>query len=219
MDEKLIGNVINNLPIEKMVAAPLTAAMKAQSEMSVALANYIQSVGMDSKGNIRMVTFNYKDYDTQGKQTERHIEAPFIAMTGIPNLAVEDVDVSFELTIAAAEAVDQKGEAKTDISASSKWFSPVSAKMTGSVSHSSTQTRSTDTRAKYSFHVSARKQQAPEALMRIIDTITEHAAKPIEGNVEQSKQNLLPQETNTNTKKETPENTETTGETGSQDNE
>lgn len=194
MDEKLIGNVINNLPIEKMVAAPLTAAMKAQSEMSVALANYIQSVGMDSNGNIRMVTFNYQDYNNQGKRTERHIEAPFLAMTGIPNLAVEDVDVSFELSIAAAEEENQKGKAKTDITASSKWFSPVSAKMTGSVSHSSSQTRTTDTRAKYSFHVSARKQQAPEALMRIIDTITEHAAKPIEGKKEPKNQNLLPEE-------------------------
>ena len=192
MDEKLIGNVINNLPIEKMVAAPLAAAMKAQSDMSVALANYIQSVGMDANGNVRMVTFNYQDYDNAGNKTDRHIEAPFLAMTGVPNLAVEDVDISFDLSIATAEAEKQDGKVTTDISASSRWFSPVSAKMMGSVTHSSSQTRSTDTRAKYSFHVSARKQQAPEALMRIIDAITERAARPLEGT---KKSELLPQET------------------------
>ncbi len=184
-NDKLIGNVINNLPIEKMVAAPLTAAMKAQSDMSVALANYIRSVGMDDKGNVRMVTFNYEDGEQKGGSDEgkvtRHIEAPFIAMTGIPNLAVEDVDVSFELSIATAEAEKHDGSQKIDTSASTKWFSPVTAKMTGSVTHSSSQTRSTDTRAKYSFHVSARKQQPPEALMRIIDTITDRVTRPLDG--------------------------------------
>lgn len=183
MDEKLIGNVINNLPIEKMVAAPLTAAMKAQSEMSMALARYIQSVGMDKNGNVRMVTFNYSD-ESGGEKKERHIEAPFLAMTGLPNLAVENVDISFDLSIATAEVEKKEGQEKIDTEVGSKWFSPVSAKMTGSVTHSSSQTRSTDTRAKYAFHVSARKQQAPEALLRIIDAITDSATRPIEGKKE-----------------------------------
>ena len=47
-----------------------------------------------------------------------------------------------------------------------------------SLSHSSEQTRKTDTRAKYSFHVEARKQEQPEALMRIVEVMVNAATNP-----------------------------------------
>lgn len=202
-DNNLVGNVVNNLPIDKMISAPLTATIKAQSEMSMALANFVQSVGLDSQGNVRMVNFNYED--SQGGGTaQRHIQAPFIALTGVPNLAVEEVNVSFELTIASAETGNIDGSEKVDASVKTKsWFSPVSASMTGSVSHSYSQTRSTDTRAKYSFNVCARKQAMPESLQRIIDAITDSAATPQNNH---AKSNLIEEATdgqrNVNIRKE-----------------
>lgn len=181
-NENQISNVVNNLPIDKMISAPLSATIKAQSEMSMALANYIQSVGLDSNGNIRMVNFNYNDTQN-GNKEERHIQVPFIAITGVPNLAVEEVNISFELSIASAETTNENSDSKADASVKTKaWYSPVSASMTGSVSHSYSQTRSTDTRAKYSFNVSARKQGTPEALQRIIDAITDSVTTPQSGN-------------------------------------
>lgn len=181
-NENQISNVVNNLPIDKMISAPLSATIKAQSEMSMALANYIQSVGLDSNGNIRMVNFNYSDTQN-GNKEERHIQVPFIAITGVPNLAVEEVNISFELSIASAETTNENSDSKADASVKTKaWYSPVSASMTGSVSHSYSQTRSTDTRAKYSFNVSARKQGTPEALQRIIDAITDSVTTPQSGN-------------------------------------
>lgn len=179
MNEKLIGNIVNNLPIEQMISAPLTATIKAQSDMSMALAQFINHVGMDSQGNIRMVNFNYSE-NTAGTETQRHIQVPFLAITGLPNLAVEDVNISFELTVATAEQVKSDGSAVSNIEVKNSWFSPVSAKMTGSVSHSYSQTRSTDTRAKYSFNINARKQQTPEALQRVIDAITDSVTRPQE---------------------------------------
>lgn len=188
-DGKLIGNVVNNLPIEKMIAAPLTATIKAQSEMSMALANFIQSVGFDRDGNIRMVNFNYMDTQ-EGKNVERHIQAPFLAMTGLPNMAVEEVNIAFEMTVASAGMEKSDSSEKLDTTAGYKaWYSPVSASMTGSVSHSYSQTRSTDTRAKYSFNVTARKQGTPEALQRIIDAITDSVTRPQEG--KDDKSNLI----------------------------
>lgn len=180
-DSNYVGNVVNNLPIDKMISAPLTATIKAQSEMSMALAQFVQSVGLDKDGNVRMVTFNYEDSDG-GTTTQRYIQAPFLALTGVPNLAVEEVNVSFELTIASAETEQIDGSEKADVDVSTKrWYSPVSASLTGSVSHSYSQTRSTDTRAKYSFNVCARKQGTPESLQRIIDAITDSIATPHEG--------------------------------------
>lgn len=39
MNHEIVGGIINSLPIEKMVAAPLIAAIKAQSQTPVQLNN------------------------------------------------------------------------------------------------------------------------------------------------------------------------------------
>lgn len=185
MDHNIVTGVVNALPIDKMVSAPLVAAIKAQSDMSLSLAHFVQDVGLDENGNVRMVTFKYNEEVTndQGKteSKDRYIQAPFIALTGVPNLAVEDVNISFDLEVSTAEDTKQNNKADSTVTSEYKsWWSPVSAKFTGSVTHSSEQTRHTDTRAKYSFSVSARKQGPPEGLMRIIDAVTAAVANPSE---------------------------------------
>jgi hypothetical protein len=187
MNHELVSGVVNSLPIEKMVAAPLLAAIHAQGQMSLAMEEFIDNVGIDKNGAIRMVTFKYDERTDEGNGSvgsqTRYIEAPFLSLTGIPNLAVESVNISFDLEVSTAE--DEKSKTDSSIanetSASfSSWWSPasVSTKFTGSVSHSSEQTRHSDTRAKYSFNISARKQPVPEAYSRIVDAIVNGAVKP-----------------------------------------
>lgn len=181
MNHEIVSGIVNSLPIEKMVAAPLVAAVKAQSEMSLSLAHFIQDVGIDKDGNMRMVTLKYEesssDPSTPGQT--RYIQAPFLAMTGLPNLAVESADISFDLEVNTAEEDKNINKEDANITTEYKsWWSPVTAKFTGNVTHSSEQTRSTDTRAKYTFNISARKQGTPEAFSRIIDAITNTVANP-----------------------------------------
>ena len=92
MDHAVVGGIVNNLPIDKMVSAPLIAAIKAQTDMSMALAHFVKDVGIDEKGQVRMATFNYQENvlgaDGKIETQDRHIEAPFLALTGIPNLAI-----------------------------------------------------------------------------------------------------------------------------------
>lgn len=184
MDHKIVGGIINSLPIEQMVAAPLMAAIKAQKEMSLQLAEYINSVGLDTNGNVRVVTFNYTDklIGENGEITpvERSVQAPFLALTGIPNFAMEQVEINFELEVKTAEMDKQALDAKSNAETSGKFFG-VSFKMNASVSHHSEQTRSTDTSAKYSFRVTAQRQEPPESLMRVLDIMTNSLANPVEG--------------------------------------
>lgn len=185
MNHEIVSGIVNSLPIEKMVAAPLVAAVKAQSEMSLSLAHFIQDVGIDDKGNMRMVTLKYDqtvaDSSDPTKTTTqtRYVQAPFLAMTGLPNLAVESADIAFDLEVKTAEEEVNKNKEDATVTTDYKsWWSPVTAKFTGNVTHSSEQTRSTDTRAKYSFNISARKQGTPEAFLRIIDAVTNSVANP-----------------------------------------
>lgn len=188
MNHEIVGGIVNALPIEKMVAAPLVATIRAQSEMSLSLAHFVQDVGLDEQGNMRMVTLKYAETVTDPNdpqkttQQDRYIQAPFLAMTGIPNLAVESADISFDLEVSTAEEDKSKNQEDATVNTEYKsWWSPVTAKFTGNVTHSSEQTRHTDTRAKYTFNVSARKQGTPEAFMRIIDAVTNSVANPAIG--------------------------------------
>lgn len=197
MNHEIIGGIVNSLPIEKMIAAPLVATIKAQSQMSHMLAQYVQDVGIDSDGNVRMVTMKYSEntVDESGTPTttDRYIQAPFLALTGIPNLAIDDVNISFDLEVTTAEEDVTKNNADSTVSTEYKSiWSPVTAKFSGTVSHSSQQTRKTDTRAKYSFSVNASKQGTPEGLMRIIDAVTNAVANPTS---EKKESNLIEEST------------------------
>lgn len=182
MPRNEIGEIVNSLPIEHMVAAPIIAAVKAQKEVSGMLAEFLHSVALDKDGNARMVTFKYgqETTDSSGNTTyeDRYIQAPLVALTGIPNLAVENVQVNFELEVTTADTNTSKTEGSTSASGKLGFFLTPKVNFNASLSHSSEQTRKTDTRAKYSFHVEARKQEQPEALMRIVEVMVNAATAP-----------------------------------------
>ncbi len=74
-----------------------------------------------------------------------------------------------EVSQSMAEHSETAGEAS--LQAKVGW-GPFSVSIQGKVSHKSEQTRKTDTRSKYSFDVTAEHAGAPEALHRIIETLT-----------------------------------------------
>lgn len=161
-----------NIPMDVLVAGPLVAVAEAQKHLSASMYGFIKEVALDEKGEVKNVHFNYS-VDEDGKKVEKNISAPFIAMTGIPNLSMELVTIDFEMEVSTSES--SKKETGASATAGYKGFG---ANFSGSVSHKSEQTRKSDTRAKYTFHVEARKQETPEALMRIIEAITTDVTKP-----------------------------------------
>ncbi len=181
MPRNEVGEIVNSLPIEYMVAVPIVAAVKAQKETSRALAEFLHSVALDKDGNARMVTFKYSQEIRDGSETkyeDRYIQAPFVALSGIPNLSVESVEVNFELEVNTSDTRKINSTEKVDTSGKLGFLFTPKMNMSASLSHSSEQTRQTDTRAKYSFHVEARRQEQPEALMRIIESITNASSVP-----------------------------------------
>jgi len=103
---------------------------------------------------------------------------PLIAAITHPIICIEEGTIDFELEVSQSESSSSSTEAEASLEASVGW-GPFSVKVNGRVSHKSEQTRSTDTRAKYSIHTQIKRQQPPEALMRVIDFLTEAATKPV----------------------------------------
>ncbi|MGE5049845.1 MAG: DUF2589 domain-containing protein [Deltaproteobacteria bacterium] len=181
MDPNFIGSVVNAVPIDKMVAAPLMASVQAQIAASKAFADFLLTVCIkDGKAN--QVQFDYEEtvVDPEGNikgAEKKTIRAPLLAVLPLPNMAIDSVEIAFDLAIHQAEQDTSSTAAEGGFEAKLGW-GPFSVSAHGSVTHKQDQTRSTDTTAKYSFNVKGSRQPPPEALMKIIDTITAAQARP-----------------------------------------
>ena len=74
---------------------------------------------------------------------------------------------------------EQKSSTSGEASLEAKiGWGPFSVKIHGKVSHHKEQTRKTDTRAKYTINVAAKRAGPPEGMMRVLDAMVDEAARP-----------------------------------------
>ncbi|MDD2048383.1 DUF2589 domain-containing protein [Pseudomonas putida] len=182
IDNSLIGSVMNALPLDRMISGPLQAMIQAQVTASKSYADFLMGVCIQD-GKAVAIQFDYDETitDEQGvyKGTvSKKMQIPLLAAVAHPNIVIEEGNIDFELTISQqAESTTETG-GEASFGASLGW-GPFKLNVKGQVSHKSSQTRKTDTRARYAFNTKVRRQDPPEALMRVIDFLTEAATKPV----------------------------------------
>lgn len=181
IDTGFIGSVINALPLDRMISGPLQAMITAQVQASKSYADFLLSVCIKD-GKAVAVQFDYDEtiVDSEGNSKgvlQKTMRIPLMAAIVHPVICIEEGSIDFELEISQSEESHSENTAEGSLEASLGW-GPFSLKVTGKVSHKDEQTRKTDTRAKYSIHTLVKRQPAPEALMRVIDFLTDAATKP-----------------------------------------
>lgn len=181
IDNSLIGSVINSLPMDRMIAGPLQAMVQAQVTASKSYADFLMQVCIQD-GKAVAIQFDYDEtiVDEQGEYkgvVSKTMKVPLLAAITHPNIAIEEGNVEFELTIEQSAEDTSSSEKSGEMAASLGW-GPFKLNMKGSISHKSTQTRKTDTRARYAFNTTLKRQEPPEAMMRVIDFLTDAATKP-----------------------------------------
>jgi hypothetical protein len=184
-----VAGRIAALPIEKMVAAPLMASIKAHEEATKAFARFFQDVCILEYRSVRMMEFLWSrleldaDGNPTGESLKMLLQMPFFAGIPLPSFGVERVEVDFELEINSVEQT--KSATDSEVAAKVKYgFGPWGVSVQGKVSHHRESLRKTDTRAKYHFKVEAARQPIPEALSRVIDHMLE-GMFPADANVAQ----------------------------------
>lgn len=178
-------SILKQLPIRTMFAAPLEAAIDAQTLACQKTAEFIEEVGFTTNGAIRMVRVEYDEprIDENGNPVDgfnkRRLYMPFIGgIAPIPNFGIDKLIVDFDLEVSTSDQKSSKTEEEGKATGKVGW-GVFSVSFSGSISHKSEQTRKTDTRAKYTVHLEASRQEPPEAFMRVIDYITNSVSKPI----------------------------------------
>ena len=175
-----IADQFKGLPIGELIANPLIAAAQAQGKLAGVTEQFIEEVGLEKDGEklkARTVEFGYA-VPVQNPKTgdvsveKRNLNVPLLSIVNTPNLSVKNVTVDFDMTVKSSTEHKDSTEAKVSTKASySAWWSPVKASMTASVANKSENTRKTDNSARYTVHVEARDDGAPEGLMKVLDIL------------------------------------------------
>jgi hypothetical protein len=181
LDPGFIGSVINALPLDRMISGPLNAMISAQIQASKAYADFLLNVCIKN-GKAISVQFDYDEtlVDSEGNYkgiVKKSMRIPLMAAITHPNICIEEGSIDFELEVTQSEETHSETSGEGGFEAKFGW-GPFSVSVHGKVSHKSEQTRKTDTRAKYSIHTQIKRQPPPEALMRVIDFLTDAATKP-----------------------------------------
>lgn len=164
------------LPMRELIAGPLLAAAEAQEKLASVAWDFYQRIayeGKDADKKTRVLDFTInRPVEENGKinMVAQKVEAPFIGLVPIPALLIDRIDVDFQMEV--TESNTEKSSTSTEISSSisAKWF-VVKADISGKVSSSRENTRSTNQTAKYQIHVTASQQPQTEGLSKLMDVM------------------------------------------------
>lgn len=186
-----MADQFKGLPMADLIGSPLIAACDAQVKLANATAEFIKVVGFtppDDKGesDVRTVKFVFdrpvadntagavKPAGESGLTERVELNVPLLAILNVPSLAINSVDISFDMEVKNSETSKDSVEAAAKMSADAQvGWGPFSVKVhvEGSVSTSKENTRQTDQSAKYHVEVHAKDNGMPEGLARVMDII------------------------------------------------
>ncbi|WP_313431774.1 DUF2589 domain-containing protein, partial [Pseudomonas sp.] len=186
MSDFVMGNQFRGLPMADLIGAPLSAACDAQVRLANATANFIKVIGFlppadpanagpNDVGDIRNVSFRYDrsapTEDDPAAIEKVELQLPLLAVVKVPNLAINKVDITFDMEVRNSEQSRDTEDRSGSFSAEAKLgWGPFSAKVnvSGSVASHKENTRSTDQSAKYHVEVHAVDDGMPEGLARVM---------------------------------------------------
>ncbi|MGI4732347.1 MAG: DUF2589 domain-containing protein [Janthinobacterium lividum] len=189
-----MGDQFRGLPMADLIGGPLMAACDAQVRLANATAQFIQLVGFVPKPGsqpgadgtisdlaVRTVDFKF-DRPTAGAVPDPQtgivptetvsLTVPLLAIVKVPALAIDTVDISFDMEVKNSESEksseDKSGKFSADASVDYGIFS-LKVHVEGSVATHKENTRSTDQTAKYHVELHAADKGMPEGLSRVLD--------------------------------------------------
>lgn len=167
------------LPMRELIGGPLFAAAEAQEKLASIAWDYYQKIAYNTDNNgkpdgtTRLLEFTLdrpvvQDGVVSAEGNKVSVKAPFIGLVPIPSLLIDRVDVDFQMEVTETNTHKDQSEASFSTDISSKWFG-VNVGISGKVSSSRENTRSTNQTAKYQVHVTASQQPQTEGLSKLMD--------------------------------------------------
>ncbi|MCD7953624.1 MAG: DUF2589 domain-containing protein [Synergistaceae bacterium] len=185
-DTKLEGGAadqLKGLPMRELISAPLIAVCESQQQLAATALNFYKQIAYEDDGKkTRCLEFDLErpvQTPTGISKQPIHVKAPFIGLVPIPSLLIERVDIDFQMEVTDHSESKDKVNTEWKTQETAKWFT-LSAEVTGRVTTSRENTRSSNQTAKYQVHVTAAQQQRTEGLSKLMD-IMASCIEPMDG--------------------------------------
>ena len=179
-----IKQQFTGLPLGLLVCTPIIEVAKGQAELCRVYLDYVFKLAykdgkQDGEANVIKLKLNRPVTDGEGNISQQEIEvsAPLISLVPVPAFTMDEATVQFTMEV-KEQVVDTSSK---DTSTSSQFgasFWGFNAQLSGSVTTSASNTRSTDQSAKYNIYARA-SQQPPAEGMAKLSTIFASVIEPI----------------------------------------
>lgn len=181
-----ISNELSSLPMEHLIAAPLTASIKAQKMLGHEMINFVNMLAYGTQGttgnagNKQILTLPMDierpvTHDDGTITTAKvSVAPPVLGLVPIPALLIDSVDINFSMEIHTVDTSKSNSaaeiEAKAKAEANGLFYSG-SLEVTGKMSTQRENTRTTDKTAKYDVTVRASQQEPTEGMAKLMDLL------------------------------------------------
>ena len=177
-----VSGILTSLPLEKLIGAPLMSASMAQVQLSKATCDFIEQVGFDPSGNLKMITMNLTERDVSGVVRDVSMNIPLLTIINTPCLAIQNVSIDLVVEVDAmtekkdTSASDRTTEFGLQAQAGYRGWGfnasvQTSYKTTAKLSSTTANNDKLNTKAKYSVHLEAENRQ-PVGLTKLLDKLT-----------------------------------------------
>ncbi len=176
-----VSDAFRSLPMEALIGEPFKAACSSNQLLANAMYDYVMKVGYNDDGKTtRLLTFNLDQPITDAQTGQLgtmniKVNAPFLGLTPIPSLLIDDVTVDFTMTVSST----QQDTTSTTFGATAKggiWGWSFSSNLSVSDTHM----RQSNQSATYTVHVEAKQQPQTEGLSKLMD-IMANCIAPMSG--------------------------------------
>jgi hypothetical protein len=176
---------LQNIPFSTLIGGPLIAAVQAQAQAAQTSITFIQAVGFEPAAPtppggtpapraVKNVSFQYEKTDEEGKSKKFNLTVPILAITPVPYLRVDELNIDFTAKL--------NDIVTSDVSTSHNWgvdfggqafWGWGTAYLRGSYSGSHNSTTKSSQSAEYTMNVKVRAVQAevPGGLAKVLDII------------------------------------------------
>ncbi|KFC19664.1 DUF2589 domain-containing protein [Chryseobacterium sp. FH1] len=193
-----VAQQFSGLPIDSLIGGPLLAAAKANANMAYTQTQFLLDTCFNkdaTNNNYSPIIINMElqnnviGADANGNPTVTPFTTvfnlPILTIIPLNSLAVDNVDIDFEMEVKSSFSEDTKKEASTETSGNAGFeakagWGPFSVTVHGSVSYDSKESSSDSTHyeksnsAKYSVKVHAGQLPLPKGVLTIIDAYSKN---------------------------------------------
>lgn len=180
-----VGKGFESLPIGQLICTPILAVAQGQAELCRVYLDHLFKLAFVNgkpEDGVNKITFNLNrviiDESGDAKEQTVKVEVPIIALVPVPAFTMDEATVRFTMEIKEIET--NKNINTSESTCGSKFsYWGYSANISGKVTASAENTRTSDQSAKYEIYARAAQQPAAEGMAKL-SNIFASVIEPIE---------------------------------------